>query len=80
MADGYDIDQVLTVVSYVAVLAAFLAEQALAIDAGEDGGRFATYVKALPRRTGGVLDWPEDDIKLVFDLVSEQAPQHSTKH
>ena len=45
------------------VLAAFLAEQALAIDAGEDGGRFATYVKALPRRTGGVLDWPEDDIK-----------------
>ena len=45
------------------VLAAFLAEQALAIDAGADGGRFATYVRALPRRTGGVLDWPEEDVK-----------------
>ena len=45
------------------VLAAFLAEQALAIDAGADGSRFATYVRALPRRTGGVLDWPEEDVK-----------------
>ena len=45
------------------VLAAFLAEQALAIDAGADGGRFATYVRALPRRTGGVLTRPEEDVK-----------------
>ena len=48
------------------VLAAFLAEQALAIEAGDDSGRFATYVRALPRRTGGVLDWPEEDIKTLL--------------
>ena len=45
------------------LLAAFLAEQALAIEAGDDSGRFATYVRALPRRTGGVLDWPEADVE-----------------
>ena len=44
------------------LLAAFLAEQALALERGDDGGVFATYVRALPRRTGGVLDWPEADV------------------
>ena len=48
------------------VLAAFLAEQALAIEAGGDSGKFATYIRALPRRTGGVLDWPEDDVKTLL--------------
>ena len=45
------------------LLAAFLAEQALAIEAGDDSGRSATYVRALPRRTGGVPDWPEADVE-----------------
>lgn len=45
------------------LLAAFLAEQALAIQGGDTGGRYATYIRALPRRTGGVLDWPEADVK-----------------
>jgi hypothetical protein len=44
------------------LLAAFLAEQALALEAGDDSGVFAVYVRALPRRTGGVLDWPEADV------------------
>lgn len=48
------------------LLAAFLAEQALAIEAGDDSGKFATYVRALPRRTGGVLDWPENDVKTLL--------------
>ena len=48
------------------LLAAFLAEQALAIDAGDTSGTFATYVRALPRRTGGVLDWPEEDIRTLL--------------
>ena len=26
----------------------------------------AAYVKALPRRTGGVLDWPEEDVKTLL--------------
>ena len=48
------------------LLAAFLAEQALAIEAGDDSGTYATYVRALPRRTGGVLDWPEADVKTLL--------------
>jgi len=48
------------------LLAAFLAEQALAIEAGDTGGAFATYIRALPRRTGGVLDWPEEDVRTLL--------------
>ena len=41
---------------------------------GEDVGRFATYFKALPRRTGDVLDWLEDDIKdLLVGSLSQRA-------
>ena len=48
------------------LLAAFLAEQALAIEQGDDSGKFAVYIRALPRRTGGVLDWPEEDIETLL--------------
>ena len=48
------------------LLASFLAEQALDIENGDESGVFAAYVKALPRRTGGVLDWPEEDVKTLL--------------
>lgn len=49
------------------LLAAFLAEQALAIEADANyKGKFAMYVRALPRRTGGVLDWPEADVQTLL--------------
>jgi hypothetical protein len=48
------------------LLAAFLAEQALAIEQGDESGKFAVYIRALPRRTGGVLDWPEEDINTLL--------------
>jgi len=43
------------------VLATFLAQQALALDNGT-AGAFGDYIRALPRRTGSVLDWPEDEV------------------
>ena len=36
------------------------------MEGGDSGGKFATYVRALPRRTGGVLDWPEADIRTLL--------------
>ena len=43
------------------VLATFLAQQALALESGT-AGTFGEYIRALPRRTGSVLDWPEDEV------------------
>ena len=43
------------------ILATFLAQQALALERGE-AGTFGEYIRALPRRTGSVLDWPEDEV------------------
>jgi len=43
------------------VLATFLAQQALALENGT-AGTFGEYIRALPRRTGSVLDWPQDEV------------------
>ena len=50
------------------ILASFLAE--MAQNLGDDGSsskyRFSTYVKALPRSTGSVLEWPETDVRTLL--------------
>jgi hypothetical protein len=43
------------------ILATFLAQQALALENGT-AGTFGEYIRALPRRTGSVLDWPQDEV------------------
>ena len=51
------------------ILATFLAETAQnssTDDASSQKYRFATYVKALPRSTGSVLEWPESDVRTLL--------------
>jgi len=51
------------------ILATFLAETAQNLstdDASSQKYRFATYVKALPRSTGSVLEWPESDVRTLL--------------
>ena len=47
------------------VLATFLAQQAMALESG-NAGTFGEYIRALPRRTGSVLDWPEDEVETLL--------------
>ena len=50
------------------ILASFLAEMAqnLGDDRSSSKYRFSTYVKALPRSTGSVLEWPESDVRTLL--------------
>jgi len=49
------------------ILATFLAETAQSLSQENSSKyRFATYVKALPRSTGSVLEWPESDVRTLL--------------
>mgnify|MGYP002834001894 FL=1 len=51
------------------ILATFLAETAQNLSTEDNSSnkyRFATYVKALPRSTGSVLEWPESDVRTLL--------------
>ena len=51
------------------ILATFLAETAQNLSTENNSSnkyRFATYVKALPRSTGSVLEWPESDVRTLL--------------
>jgi hypothetical protein len=52
------------------ILACFLAETANSLRFKDDDSgssyRFKTYVKALPRSTGSVLEWPESEVRALL--------------